>query len=122
MREKVQMFAAGTVLVLIALGAPPAPAAQHEHGSSAAPQADMMSRPMAMNDGEVAKLTEEMNHATGQTKIDAMAKLLTVLVQDRAMMLDQMKTMQHMHEMMMQGGMHRGDANGEMTHPSAPAK
>jgi len=116
MREKVQMMVAGAVLALIALGALAIPAAQAN--PQAMPHTDMMARSVAMS-GEIARLTEEMNHATGQAKVEAMAQLLNVLVQDRARMLDQMTMMQHMHEMMMQGGGNHGDAHGQAP---APAK
>jgi hypothetical protein len=48
----------------------------------------------AAMDDWVNSLTAEMNKATGQAKIDAMARLLSALVQHRAMMLEEMKSMQ----------------------------
>jgi len=50
-------------------------------------------RAAALDDWATA-LTVEMNKATGQAKIDAMARLLTALVQHRSMMLEEMKMMQ----------------------------
>jgi hypothetical protein len=104
------------VLALIALVAPAAPATQAH--PQAMPQMNMMAQADA-RDAEIAKLSQQMNHATGQAKVEAMAQLLNVLVQDRAGMRDQMRMMQHMHEMMMQGPMNHGEMHG--TAP-APAK
>ena len=66
-------------------------------------------------------LTAETNKATGQAKIDAMARLLTALVEHRSMMLQEMKIMQddlHAQHAAMQQMMHRPaaavqDANGK---------
>ena len=48
---------------------------------------------MAMDD-QVSALTDQMNTATGQERIDAMARLLTALVEQRSMMMREMDMMQ----------------------------
>jgi len=53
----------------------------------------MRMRPMAMDD-QVSALTDQMNTATGQERIDAMARLLTALVEQRSMMMREMDMMQ----------------------------
>lgn len=107
MREKLQMAVAAAVLALIALGAaPPAPAAQHQTlEKTQMAMAAMMARGMAGNE-EIARLTAEMNKATGDARIDAMARLLTALATQHTMM---MRYMQMMHD----------DATG---HASAPGE
>jgi hypothetical protein len=75
-------------------------------------------RAAALDDWATA-LTVEMNKATGQAKIEAMARLLNALVQHRAMMVEEMKMMQDdldaQHEAMRRM-MHRGSG------AQAPAK
>jgi hypothetical protein len=59
---------------------------------------------MKAMDDEAEKLVAEMNQATGQNKIDAMAKLLTRLVEQRKTMTEKMGTMHaDMMKMMMEG-------------------
>jgi hypothetical protein len=76
----------------------------------AAEKARLAARADALDDW-VTALTAEMNKATGQAKIDAMARVLTALVQHRTMMLDEIKMMQDdldaQHEMITQM-VHRG--------------
>lgn len=108
---------AGALLALGAIGAG-APARSQ---APAAPQMSMMAQ-SAAHDAEIAKLAEQMNHATGQAKVDAMAQLLNALVQDRATMHDQMQTMQHMHEMMMQDRGAGGGMRDQMHHSPADGK
>src|SRR4051812_24684649 len=62
--------------------APPAQAAPVD--PPARPRTDTMMRAMAMDD-QVNALTDQMNKATGQAKVDAMARLLTALVEHRSM-------------------------------------
>jgi hypothetical protein len=112
MKEKAQMIAAAALLALIALGA----AAPAQKQTPATPQMNMMAQTGAA-DAELERLAEQMNHATGQARIDAMAQLLNALVQDRARMHEQMDMMMRMHEMMMQRGGHQGEAPGQMHHP-----
>jgi hypothetical protein len=114
-----KMFAATAALV--AFTAPQsvlAAGAQASKGSApptaAAKAADerarVTARAAALYDWATA-LTVEMNKATGQAKIEAMARLLNALVQQRAMMVEEMKMMQDdldaQHEAM-QRMMHRG--------------
>jgi len=100
-----------TAAALLALGALGATAPARSQ-APAAPQMSMMAQ-SAAHDAEIAKLTEQMNHATGQAKVDAMAQLLNALVQDRAAMHEQMQMMQHMHEMMKEGGGAHGEMQGQ---------
>ena len=60
---------------------------------------------MKAMDAESDKMVTEMNQATGQKKIDAMAALLTRLVAQRKMMNDRMQAqcMRDMMKMMMEG-------------------
>ena len=59
---------------------------------------------MKAMDAESDKMVTEMNQATGQKKIDAMAALLTRLVAQRKMMNDRMGAMHaDMMKMMMEG-------------------
>jgi hypothetical protein len=109
-----------TAAALLALGALGATAPARSQ-APAAPQMSMMAQ-SAAHDAEIAKLTEQMNHATGQAKVDAMAQLLNALVQDRATMHDQMQMMQHMHETMMQGRGARDGMQGQMHHLPADGK
>ena len=111
MRHTLPIAVAVLLLALGTIGAatPPQPQA------AAPPQMNMMAQ-LAAHDAEIAKLTEQMNHATGQAKIDAMAQLLNALVQDRAAMHEQMQMMQHMHDMMKmqgQGQPHQMPGNGK---------
>ena len=103
MRDKAQMIAAAAFLALIALAA----AALAQTQVSTTPRMAMRAQTMAA-DTEIAKLTEQMNHATGEARINAMAQLLNALVQDRTRMHEQMQAMQQMHEMMM-----RAESNSE---------
>ena len=71
-----------------------APPAQSAPADPAAKQRrDTMMRAMAIDD-QVTALTAEMNKATGQAKIDTMARLLTALVEHRSMMTQEMRMMQ----------------------------
>jgi hypothetical protein len=120
------MFAAAAALV--ALTVPHtvlAAGAQASKGSAPAAaakpsdeRARVTARATALDDWATA-LTGEMNKATGEAKIEAMARLLNALVQHRAMMVEEMKMMQDdldaQHEAM-QRMMHRG------TGAPAPAK
>jgi hypothetical protein len=102
-------------------GAPQAaPAAQHEEhhpdtpdrATAPTPQANMMAM-MASSEAKIDELVKKMNAAKGAAKPDAMAELLTALVQDRRMMRDSMmKNMSSMMDMMkMMGNMGgRGDS------------
>jgi hypothetical protein len=117
MKRSVYVVTAAALLALGAIGA----AAPAQSQAPANPQMNMMAQ-SAARDAEISKLTEQMNHATGQAKVDAMAQLLNVLVQDRAAMHGQMQMMQHMHEMMMQGRGARGGMPGQMPHSPADGK
>jgi hypothetical protein len=88
--------------------------AQHDHGAQAAPSvndrkpkstAASMGN-MAAMDAQLNGLVAEMNQATGDAKIAAMAKVLTMLVEQRTEMRQQMMTrmgqMQDRDQMMMQ--------------------
>jgi hypothetical protein len=122
------MLTAGAAMALIAaspaIAMPRGQATAHDHtAASPAPAApvdptarqrtDTMMRAMAMDD-QLNALTDQMNKATGQAKVDAMARLLTTLVEQRSMMMREMKmmqdnldaeheSMQHMHQMMGRG-------------------
>ena len=90
---------------------------QHDHGSATDPgptatgrQADMskMMAGMAANDRKLDALVKKMSAAQGAAKVDAMAELLTTLVQDHRMMGERMMMM----KMNMMGQMHgRGDGS-----------
>jgi hypothetical protein len=58
------------------------------------------------NDAELNELVKKMNAAQGQAKVDAVAELLTALVQDHRTMRGGMEHM--MSTMQMRGGMHAG--------------
>lgn len=102
-----RMLTAGGVMLIAAspaIAMPRGQAAAHDHAAappaqaapvdpSARPRTDMRMRPMAMDD-QVTALTDQMNKATGQERIDAMARLLTALVEQRSMMMREMKMMQ----------------------------
>jgi hypothetical protein len=74
--------------------------AQHDHPAAPSPgQAadEPASTPdsmvnLAAMDGQLKALVAEMNQATGEAKITAMAKLLTALVEQRTQMREQMMT------------------------------
>src|SRR5690348_395499 len=66
-----------------------------------------------MSSAKLDELVKKMNAATGPAKTDAMAELLTALVQDRQACEPMMTKMMKMMDMM-------GGANGTM--PMAPAK
>jgi hypothetical protein len=130
MNNHLRMLMAGAALSLIAAGASPAmampggQATAHDHAAAppaqaapvdpaARPRTDTMMRAMAI-DEEITALTDQMNKATGQARIDAMTRLLTTLVQHRSMMMQEMKmmqddldaeheAMQHMRQMMGRG-------------------
>jgi hypothetical protein len=87
------------------------PGATTEQPSAATsqPQANMtamMSR-MRANDAKLSELVTKMNAATGSAKTDAMAQLLTALVEDRRNACEPMMTnMMSMMQMMGGQGMH----------------
>jgi hypothetical protein len=110
MNNHLRMLMVGAALSLVAAGGSPAiamprgQATAHDHSAAPPAQAapvdplarertDTRMRAMAMDD-QVTALTEQMNKATGQARIDAMARLLTALVEQRSMMMREMKTMQ----------------------------
>lgn len=83
----------------------PSPAEQHDHGADAPSDArhgammmpmmdmtDMMAK-MHASDQKMDDLVNTMNASTGTAKVDAMAALLTALVQDRKEMHGAMMTM-----------------------------
>jgi hypothetical protein len=78
-------------------------------------QARMMMGAMHANDQKVDELVKKMNAAKGNDKVDAMAELLTTLVQDRRTMQQSMSNMSMMMNMMRSndmGGMHgRGNTS-----------
>ena len=103
-----RMLTAGAAMALIAaapaMAMPRGQATAHDHGAAPPAQAapvdppasqrtGMRMRPMAMDD-QVTALTDQMNKATGQERIDVMARLLTALVEQRSMMMREMKMMQ----------------------------
>jgi hypothetical protein len=104
-------------------GLPQTQASQHEehHPGTAdtptrttvpEPQANMMAA-MTASDAKIDALVKKMNSATGSKKTDAIAELLTALVQEHRMMRGSMMTnMSSMMDMMkMMGHMGgRGDA------------
>jgi hypothetical protein len=129
MNIHLRMLTAGAALSLIVasspvMAMPRGQATAHDHAAAPPAQAapvdpqarqrtDTMMRAMAMND-QINALTDQMNKATGQAKVDAMARLLTALVEQRSMMMREMKmmqdnldaeheSMQHMHQMMGRG-------------------
>ena len=108
MNIHLRKLTAGAAMVLIAaspaMAMPRGQATAHDHAAAPPAQAvpvdpparqrtDMRMRPMAMDD-QVSALTDQMNTATGQERIDAMARLLTALVEQRSMMMREMKMMQ----------------------------
>ena len=56
---------------------------------------------MKAQDARIAALVARMNSATGAAKTDAMAELLTALVQQHKSMRDNMDAMMQMHDSMM---------------------
>jgi ABC-type glycerol-3-phosphate transport system substrate-binding protein len=92
---------------------------QHHPDTAAQPaqaagdqRATMMSMMATMhaNDQKLDALVKKMNAATGNAKVDAIAELLTTLVQDRKTMHESMSSMSMMMNMM--GSMHgRGDSD-----------
>jgi hypothetical protein len=137
---KSQLVAAGVVsavtIVFLLQGraaAAQAAAPAHDHsqaaaaapavrtGQAAAPDApnapDMMAK-MKAGDQQLAELAAKMNAATGAEKVDAMAALLTALVDGHRTMHEM--CMSHMGEMMKMMG-HGRSAGGAMALP-APAK
>ncbi len=102
MRSSFRMFAAAAALVALTAPQPVLAAGVQASKSSAPPaaaakaadeRARITARATALDDWATA-LTVEMNKATGQAKIDAMARLLNALVQHRAMVAEEMKMMQ----------------------------
>jgi hypothetical protein len=105
------------------------PAQQHEeHHSdvtrppgpvSAAPQANMMNMManMKATDAKLDALMKKMNEAKGSAKTDAIAEVLTTLVEERHNMSEAM--MANMMSMMKMMGLH--DSHGEMI-PMTPKK
>jgi hypothetical protein len=94
-------------------GTPPSAAAP------STPDANMMGMMARMkaSDAKLDGLVKKMNAASGPAKIDAIAELLTALVEERRVMTEPM--MSNMLKMMnMMGG--RGDHNGSA--PSNPQK
>ena len=111
------VFAAFTAVFVTASptrlhGQQPPQIQQHdEHHSSAPEQAapaagDQQARMMNMmatmhaNDQKVDDLVQKMNAARGNDKVEAMAQLLTTLVQDRRAMQQSMSNMSMMMNMM----------------------
>jgi hypothetical protein len=108
MNIHLRMLTAGAAMSLIVasspvMAMPRGQATAHDHtAASPAPAApadpparqrtDTMMRAMAMDD-QVNALANQMNKATGQAKVDAMARLLTALVGHRSMMMREMKMM-----------------------------
>jgi hypothetical protein len=110
------------------LGQQPSQVQQHDQhhpdtpDQPAAPANDQQARMMNMmatmhaNDQKVDDLVKKMNGAKGTAKVDAMAELLTTLVQDRRSMQESMSNMSMMMNMMGtmngMGGMRgRGNTN-----------
>jgi hypothetical protein len=127
MKSSFRMFAVTAALVAFTAPQPVLAAGAQASKGSAAPtaaakaadeRARVTARAAALDDWATA-LTVEMNKATGQAKIEAMARLLNALVQHRAMMVEEMKMMQDdldaQHEAMRRM-MHRGSG------AQAPAK
>jgi len=124
MKSSFRKFAASAALVALTFPQPLlAACAQASKGLSpttaAAKAADeralVTARATALDEWATA-LTVEMNKATGQAKIEAMARLLNALVQHRSMMVEQIKMLQDdldAQHAAMQRMMHRG--------PGAPA-
>ena len=75
-----------------------------ERGAKMMEMHQKMQEEMKAMEAETDKMVAEMNQATGQKKIDAMAALLTRLVDQRKMMYDKMSAMHaDMMQMMMEG-------------------
>lgn len=101
MKSSFRMFAAAAALVAVTIPhvalAAGAQASRVTPPATAAKPSDERARIAARADALddwVTALTVEMNKATGQAKIDAMARVLTALVQHRSMMMEEMKMMQ----------------------------
>ena len=90
-----------------------AAAAQHEqHGQSGPAGMHDMSAMMARmhaNDARLDQLVKKMQTTTGAAKTEAVAELLTALVEDRKNMCEPM--MAHMMSMMNKGGATSGQAD-----------
>ena len=101
---------------------------QHDqhHSDAAAPPAQatgeqqagmmmmMMMAKMKATDQKLDELVKKMNAAKGPEKVEAIAELLTALVQSQRTMHESMMHESMMHESMMSGGMH-----GDATTPAA---
>jgi hypothetical protein len=120
MKSSFRMFAAAAALVALAVPQPLLAAGAQASKSSAPPtaakaadeRARITARATALDDWATA-LTVEMNKATGQAKLEAMARLLNALVQHRAMMVEEIKMMQDdldAQNEAMQRMMHRGSS------------
>ena len=82
------------------------------------PQANMMAGMMA-SDAKIDELVKKMNAATGAAKTDAIAELLTALVQDHRMMRGSMMTnMSNMMDMMKMRGSMGGHADAGSPTPN----
>ncbi len=87
--------------------------AQEEHGEMGdmmkgdhAAMEQKMEAQMKAQDAELEKLVAQMNSATGEKKVDAVAAVVNKLVEDRKMMHAKMGAMhKNMHGRMMKHGM-----------------
>jgi hypothetical protein len=130
MRSRLVVLVGVSLITAVFMSAPthlhgqPPPQPQHEQHHPGAPEqpelataphANMMQMMATMraNDAKLDELVKHMNAAHGAAKVDAMAELLTTLVQDRRAMHDSMSDMSTMMDMM--GTMH-GGSNTAMPH------
>jgi hypothetical protein len=84
---------------------PPAAAAAPATDGASADMMGMMAR-MKAADAKIDELVKRMHAATGAAKTDAMAELLTALVDDRRSNCEPMMTQMMSMMNMMNGGMH----------------
>ncbi len=94
----------------------PAPQAQAPVPQQAEAAAGMMAR-MKVSGARLETLVKKMNTARGEAKIDAIAELLTALVEDRRHHESMMTSMPGM-----MSKMHGGAAEHRQDHAPAPAK
>jgi hypothetical protein len=89
------MFAAGSIgVVPAAFGQPPDRQQMQEKCQEMMEKHQQMQQEMAAMDARLEELVQQMNAATGEARIDAMAAVINELVEQR----------QDMHEMMMEMG------------------
>ncbi len=99
MKARSATLIALSAFAVLALSSPPRVLGQQSASPPRLDMTQMMSR-MRANDQKLEELVERMNTAQGAAKVDAMAEVLTTLVQDRRAMHESMSDMSTMMDMM----------------------